>query len=65
MKALDVLEVDVDATFDEIKSAYRRLAKANHPDTAKDDADAALRFQAVQAAYEVLRSSEERRNGQR
>ena len=65
MKALELLEVDVDASFDEIKSAYRRLAKANHPDTAKDDADAALRFQAVQAAYDVLRNSEERRNGQR
>ena len=45
-----------------IKAAYRRLAKANHPDAAPDDADAATRFQAVQAAYDVLRKAEERRS---
>lgn len=61
MRALDVLEVESDADFDAIKSAYRRLAKANHPDVTPDDAKAAERFQAVQAAYEVLRKSEERR----
>ena len=63
MRALDVLEVEVDADFDAIKLAYRRLAKVNHPDAAPDDASAAERFQAVQAAYEVLRKAEERRNG--
>jgi len=63
MHALSVLEVDADASFTEIRSAYRRLAKANHPDTSPDDAEAATRFQAVQAAYEVLRKAEERRNG--
>ncbi len=62
MRALDVLEVEADADFDQIKSAYRRLAKANHPDAAPGDAEAAGRFQAVQAAYEVLRRTEERRN---
>lgn len=62
MRALDVLEIEGDPDFDEIKSAYRRLAKANHPDVAPDDADAAVRFQAVQAAYEVLRKAEERRS---
>ena len=61
MRALDVLGIEGDPTFDEIKAAYRRLAKANHPDAAPDDADAAIRFQAVQAAYEVLRKAEERR----
>jgi len=61
MRALDLLEVEVDADFDAIKSAYRRLAKANHPDAAPGDADAAGRFQAVQAAYDVLRKAEERR----
>ena len=61
MRALDLLEVETDAGFDEIKAAYRRLAKANHPDTAPGDAEAATRFQAVQAAYEVLRKAEERR----
>jgi len=61
MRALDLLEVEADAGFDEIKAAYRRLAKANHPDAAPGDAEAATRFQAVQAAYEVLRKAEERR----
>jgi hypothetical protein len=61
MRALDVLEVETDAGFDEIKSAYRRLAKANHPDAAPGDKDAATRFQAVKAAYDVLAKAEERR----
>jgi hypothetical protein len=62
MRALDLLEVETDASFDTIKAAYRRLAKANHPDAAPGDAEAAARFQAVQAAYEVLRKAEERRS---
>jgi len=61
MRALDVLEVEVDVDFDTIKAAHRRLAKANHPDLAPGDKDAAQRFQAVQAAYDVLRRAEERR----
>jgi DnaJ-class molecular chaperone len=62
MRALDVLDLESDAGFDEIKAAYRRLAKANHPDMNQGDDEAAVRFQAVQAAYEVLRKAEERRS---
>ena len=62
MRALDALELESDAEFKDIKAAYRRLAKANHPDAAPGDAEAAARFQAVQAAYEVLRRAEERKN---
>ena len=58
MRALDVLEVEPDAEFEAIKAAWRRLAKVNHPDIRPDDAEAARRFQAIQAAYEVLRSAE-------
>jgi hypothetical protein len=61
MRALELLEVEVDAPFDDVKLAYRRLAKASHPDMAGDDPEAAKRFQTVQAAYEVLRKAEERR----
>ena len=61
MRALDVLGVEVDASFEDVKAAYRRLAKINHPDVAPDDADAAKRFQAITAAYEVLSKAEERR----
>ena len=64
MRALETLEIeDGDAPFKAIKAAWRRLAKANHPDAAPGDAEAAKRFQAVQAAYEVLRKAEERRTG--
>jgi hypothetical protein len=62
MRALEMLELEGDAGFKEIKAAYRRLAKANHPDAAPGDSEAAGRFQAVQAAYDVLRKAEERRN---
>ncbi len=47
-----ILELTRGASLDEVKRAYRRLAKANHPDAA---GEAALpRFLAIQAAYEQL-----------
>ncbi len=63
MRALDALELESDADFAAVKAAYRRLAKENHPDLKQGDADAAKRFQQVQAAYEVLRKAEERKEG--
>lgn len=62
MRALGVLELEVDANFDDIRAAYRRLAKLHHPDVKPGDTEAAARFQAVQAAYDVLRRAEERRS---
>ncbi len=61
MRALDVLGLESDALFDDVRTTWRRLAKANHPDVKPDDAEAAKRFQAVQAAYEVLRAAEDAR----
>ena len=61
MRALSILDLESDAGFDDIKAAWRRFAKANHPDTRPGDADAAERFRAVQAAWDVLRQAEERR----
>ena len=61
MRALGVLDLEPDADFDAVKAAWRRLAKANHPDVNQNDPAAATRFQAIQAAYEVLRQAEERR----
>jgi DnaJ domain len=46
------LGLDPNASLDEVKRAYRRLAKANHPDAA--GASALPRFLAIQAAYERL-----------
>jgi hypothetical protein len=47
-----MLGLDRTASLDDIKRAYRRLAKANHPDAAGDAATP--RFLAIQAAYERL-----------
>ncbi len=60
MRALDALEVETDADFDAIKAAFRRLAKQFHPDVNQGDAAAALRFQQVKAAYDVLRRADDR-----
>lgn len=62
LDALSVLELEADADAAAIKAAHRRLAKANHPDTAPDDPAAATRFQVVQAAYNVLVTAADREN---
>lgn len=61
VRALGVLGLEPDAGFDEVRAAWRRLAKEHHPDVRPGDADAAARFRAVQAAWDVLRAAEERR----
>ena len=61
MFALEMLGVETDATFDEIKKAWRAIAKETHPDVKPGDPVAAKAFQAGQAAYDVLRMAEERR----
>lgn len=50
----DILGVSPDASQDEIKKAYRRLAKKYHPDANPDDPDAERRFKEVSGAHEVL-----------
>lgn len=61
MRALEVLDLNPDADFETVRTAWRRLAKENHPDIRPGDAEAATRFQAIQTAYDVLRAAEERR----
>ncbi|MEI6428577.1 MAG: J domain-containing protein [Pseudanabaena sp. ELA607] len=46
------------ATLDDIKVAYRRLARKYHPDTNRDDPNAAEKFQRVQEAYRILKDSD-------
>lgn len=61
MRALEILELESDAGFEEVRRSWRRLAKEFHPDVKPGDKDAALKFQAIQAAYDVLKTAEERR----
>ncbi|HYP24840.1 MAG TPA: molecular chaperone DnaJ [Actinomycetota bacterium] len=50
----EVLGVPRDATPDDVKKAYRRLARQYHPDANPGDPDAAERFKEINAANEVL-----------
>ncbi len=56
-----ILGVDKNASDDEIKSAYRRLAKKYHPDLNKTE-EAANKFKDINEAYEVLGDSQKRAN---
>ncbi len=56
----EVLGVNKNATDDEIKKAYRTLAKKYHPDINKDDASAAEKFKEAAEAYEILSDKEKR-----
>jgi molecular chaperone DnaJ len=54
------LGVKKDATADEIKKAYRKLARANHPDSNPGDAAKHEKFKAVAEAYDVVGDPEKR-----
>ena len=56
-----VLGVDRKATPDEIKKAYRKLARQYHPDRNPDDAAAEERFKKISAAYDVLGDPDKRK----
>jgi molecular chaperone DnaJ len=55
------LGVSSDATADEIKKAYRKLAKENHPDANSGNAQAEQKFKAVSEAYGVLSDASKRK----
>jgi len=55
------LGVKKDATADEIKKAYRKLARANHPDSNPDDSAKHEKFKKVAEAYDVIGDPEKRK----
>ncbi len=55
-----VLGVAKDAPADEIKKAYRKLARANHPDSHPGDTAAEERFKSIAEAYDVVGDPEKR-----
>ncbi|HVA34551.1 MAG TPA: DnaJ domain-containing protein, partial [Candidatus Baltobacteraceae bacterium] len=50
----DILGVRRDASGEEIKQAYRALARKHHPDVSHDKSGAEHRFKEINEAYEVL-----------
>ena len=55
-----ILGLDKDATQDDIKKAYRKLARKYHPDLNPDDEEAKKKFQEINEANEVLTDPEKR-----
>src|ERR1051325_11628879 len=57
----EVLGVPRAASQDDVKKAYRKLAKKLHPDGNKSDAKAAMKFAELNAAYEILGGDDKRK----
>lgn len=56
-----ILEIDKNSSTEEIKKAYRKLARKWHPDVNPNDANAKIKFQQINEANEVLSNPEKRK----
>ncbi|MFX0074562.1 MAG: DnaJ domain-containing protein [Candidatus Hermodarchaeota archaeon] len=57
----EILEVEKDASEEEIKLAYRRLAKKFHPDLNQSDPNAKEKFIKLHEAYDILSDPQKRK----
>src|SRR5688572_3496854 len=60
MDPFDILGVARDASDEDIRKAFKRLAHEHHPDRNPGDAEAAARFRRVKAAYDTIRGARRR-----
>ena len=56
-----ILGVPRGASQEEIKQAYRKMARLHHPDVNREDGTAEERFKEISEAYEILSDAEKRR----
>ena len=56
-----VLGISETATAEEVKKAYRKLARTNHPDANPDDPEAEQKFKEISEAYAILSDPEQRK----
>jgi len=62
MDFYQVLEVEKDASFNQVKAAYQRMVLQHHPDKKKDDQDGENgQFLRIQEAWETLKDEERRK----
>lgn len=57
----EILGVSKDASEDDIKKAYKNLAKEHHPDVAKNKEEAEKKFKEINEAYQVLKDPQKRK----
>src|ERR1041385_136153 len=57
----ETLGVSKTASQDEIRKAFRKLARQHHPDVAKDKKTAEAKFKEINEAYEVLGDADKRK----
>ena len=56
-----ILGLGITASADEIKKAYRKLARKHHPDVNPNDKTAESKFKELQEAYDVLKDEKKRK----